>query len=102
MRQEVYVKFAGASREGRAVRAVTSNCTLVRVGDTACNGGASVNVVDPKTFPSVVGLGLEISDQIGEYGEGDLMKIAVDIKNRVPHAEEAFHFVYSRMMGWQQ
>lgn len=56
--------------------------------------------VDPSSFPSVVGLGLEIADQIGEYNEGDLMKIAMDIKNGVPHADEAFHFVYSRMMGW--
>lgn len=56
--------------------------------------------VDPASFPSVVGLGLEIADQIGEYNEGDLMKIAMDIKNGVPHADEAFHFVYSRMMGW--
>lgn len=56
--------------------------------------------IDPNNFPSVVGLGILISDQIGEYGEGDLMKIAVDIKNGVPHAKEAFHYVYSRMMGW--
>lgn len=60
----------------------------------------SGTAVDPKTFPSVVELGLLISDQIGEYNKGDLRKIAMDIKNGVPHAEEAFHFVYSRMMGW--
>lgn len=57
--------------------------------------------VDPKTFPSVVGLGNLISDQIGEYNEGDLTKIAMDIKNGVPHAREAFHYVWSRMMGWK-
>lgn len=57
--------------------------------------------VDPKSFPSAFGLGLEISDQIGEYNEGDLMKIAMDIKNGVPHAREAFHYVWSRMMGWE-
>lgn len=55
---------------------------------------------DPRDFPSAVGIGILISDQIGEYNEGDLMKIAVDIKAGVPHADEAFHYVYSRMMGW--
>lgn len=56
--------------------------------------------IDPKNFPSVVGLDLLIADQIGEYNKGDLQKIAMDIKNGVPHAKEAFHYVYSRMMGW--
>ena len=58
-------------------------------------------VVDPSSFPSVVELGNLISDQVGEYNEGDLMKIAMDIKNGVPHAREACHFVWSRMMGWE-
>lgn len=56
--------------------------------------------IDPKTFPSVVGLDLLLADQIGEYNPRDLQKIAMDIKNGVPHAREAFHYVYSRMMGW--
>ena len=58
-------------------------------------------VVDPSSFPSVVELGNLISDQVCEYNEGDLMKIAMDIKNGVPHAREAFHYVWSRMMGWE-
>lgn len=58
-------------------------------------------VVDPSSFPSVVDLGNLISDQVCEYNEGDLMKIAMDIKNGVPHAREAFHYVWSRMMGWE-
>lgn len=56
--------------------------------------------IDPKTFPSVVGLDILLADQIGEYNPRDLQKIAMDIKNGVPHAREAFHYVYSRMMGW--
>ena len=63
------------------------------------DGGCGMTV-DPKTFPSVIELGNLISDQIGEYNERHLAKIAADIKNGVPHAEEAFHYVYSRMMGW--
>ena len=57
--------------------------------------------IDPSSFPSVVGIDILISDQIGEYNKGDLQKIAMDIKNGVPHAREAFHYVYSRMMGWK-
>ena len=60
-----------------------------------------VRGVDPRAFPSAVGIGILISDQIGEYNEGDLMKIAMDIKAGVPHAREAFHYVYSRMMGFE-
>lgn len=61
---------------------------------------AAGSQVDPRSFPSSVGIDLLISDQIGEYGRDDLQKIAMDIKAGVPHAEEAFHYVYSRMMGW--
>ena len=57
--------------------------------------------IDPKTFPSVVGLELLLADQICEYNTADLKKIAMDIKNGVPRAKEAFHYVYSRMMGWK-
>ena len=55
---------------------------------------------DPRLFPSSVGLDILIADQIGEYNEGDLRKIAMDIDAGVPHAREAFHYIYSRMMGW--
>lgn len=55
---------------------------------------------DPKSFPSAVGIDILLADQIGEYSTRDLQKIAVDIKAGVPHAKEAFHYVYSRMMGW--
>jgi hypothetical protein len=55
---------------------------------------------DPRTFPSSVGLDLLIAGQLDEYSTRDLQKIAMDIKAGVPHAAEAFHFVYSRMMGW--
>lgn len=55
---------------------------------------------DPRTFPSSVGIDILLADQIGEYSQRDLMKIAADIGAGVPHAREAFHYVYSRMMGW--
>lgn len=66
-------------------------------GVAASNGSASF---DPRAFPSSVGIDILLSDQIGEYSKKDLQKIAMDIKAGVPHAEEAFHYVYSRMMGW--
>ena len=56
--------------------------------------------IDPRAFPSCVGIDILISDQIGEYSTKDLQKIAMDIKAGVPHARDAFHYVYSRMMGW--
>lgn len=56
--------------------------------------------VDPSKFPSSVGIDILISDQIGEYSRADLQKIAMDIKAGVPHADEAFHYVYSRMKGY--
>lgn len=62
------------------------------------DGGASG--FDPRAFPSCVGIDILLSDQIGEYSTKDLQKIAMDIKAGVPHADEAFHYVYSRMMGW--
>jgi hypothetical protein len=62
---------------------------------------ATTRGFDPRGFPSCVGIDILISDQIGEYSTRDLQKIAMDIKAGVPHADEAFHFVYSRMMGWE-
>lgn len=66
-------------------------------GIAAAGGSASF---DPRTFPSSVGIDILLADQIGEYNTADLRKIAMDIKAGVPHADEAFHYVYSRMMGW--
>lgn len=56
--------------------------------------------IDPKTFPSVVEIDLLLADQICEHNSDSLQKIAMDIKSGVPGAKEAFHYVYSRMMGW--
>ena len=69
---------------------------------SAMSGNTLPKTFDPSTFPSAVGIGILIADQIGEYNERDLMKIATDIANGVPHAKEAFHYVYSRMMGWER
>lgn len=75
-----------------------------RQGDPGVNGIAAAGgsaPFDPRTFPSAVGIDILISDQVGEYNTADLRKIASDIKAGVPHAREAFHYVYSRMMGWE-
>lgn len=63
--------------------------------------GPGFSIGSPDTFPSVVGIDLLIADQIGEYSPKDLQKIAMDIKAGVPKAREAFHYIYSRMMGWE-
>ena len=69
-------------------------------GMTHAGDGTGARAIDPRTFPSAVGIDILISDQIGEYNTRDLQKIAMDVKAGVPHAAEAFHFVYSRMMGY--
>lgn len=56
---------------------------------------------DPRAFPSSVGIEILLADQIGEYNQRDLQKIAMDIKAGVPYARDAFHYVYARMMGWE-
>ena len=40
-----------------------------------------------------------IADQLMSYTRGDLRKLAMDIKNKVPRSEEAFHYVYQYMLG---
>lgn len=53
-----------------------------------------------RALPSPIRIGLLIADQLTEYNKYDLMKIAMDIKDRVPHADDAFRYVYRRMLGW--
>lgn len=52
------------------------------------------------SLPSPIRVGLMISDQLTEYNRDDLRKIAMDIHEHVPHADDAFRFVYRRMVGW--
>ena len=40
-----------------------------------------------------------LADQLMDYSRGDLRKLAMDIKNEVPGAKEAFHYVYNFMSG---
>jgi hypothetical protein len=51
-------------------------------------------------LPSPIRVGLLIADQLTEIGRNELRKIAMDIRDKVPHADEAFRYVYRRMMGW--
>jgi hypothetical protein len=51
--------------------------------------------------PFLMPINLLISQQLMDYSVKDLQKIAMDIKRKVPHAKEAFHYVYSRLMGWE-
>lgn len=50
-------------------------------------------------LPSPYRLKLEISDQLFEYNRNDLKKIAMDIKAGHSGAKEAFHFIYTGIMG---
>ena len=40
-----------------------------------------------------------VADQAMSYTRGDLRKLAMDIKNKVPRAEEAFHYIYNYITG---
>ena len=52
-------------------------------------------------LPSPIRVQLLIADQLTDYNRGDLRKIAMDIRDRIPRADDAFRFVYRRMMGWE-
>ena len=52
-------------------------------------------------LPSPIRVGLLIADQLTEYGRDDLRKIACDVGARIPHADDAFRFVWRRIMGWE-
>jgi hypothetical protein len=53
-----------------------------------------------RSLPSPIRVGLLIADQLTEIGRNELRKIAMDVRDKVPHAEDAFRYVYRRMMGW--
>lgn len=40
-----------------------------------------------------------VADQLMDYNRGDLRKLAMDIKHKVPGAKEAFHYVYTFITG---
>jgi|688.fasta_scaffold120504_4 hypothetical protein len=52
------------------------------------------------TLPSPIRIGLLVADQLTEFGPHELRKMAMDIRDKIPHADEAFRYVYRRMMGW--
>lgn len=52
------------------------------------------------SLPSPIRVGLVLADQVSEYSSRDLEKIAMDIKDNIPHAQEAFSYVFRRLRGW--
>jgi len=58
-----------------------------------------VKQAEASKLPSTTTISLLIADQIMDYNRGDLRKIAMDIKRKIPHAREAFSFVWRRMIG---
>ena len=63
--------------------------------------GEAVDFGAARALPSPIRVGLLISAQLDEYTRDDLMKMAMDIKYERPMAKEAFHYVFSQMMGWK-
>ena len=89
MRQEM-------ARQGQAQMLEQAKQASAGAGDSDIPGYGPANAL-----PSPVRVGLLIADQLTEYTPDDLMKIAMDIKNDVPHAGEAFRYVFRRINGWE-
>lgn len=90
MRQEM-------ARQGQAqMLEQAKQASAGAAGDSDIPGYGPANAL-----PSPVRVGLLIADQLTEYTPDDLMKIAMDIKNDVPHAGEAFRYVFRRINGWE-
>lgn len=53
------------------------------------------------SLPSPTRIGLLVSSQIMDYSQKDMQKIAVDIGRKVPHADEAFSYIFKRLRGWE-
>lgn len=62
--------------------------------------GEAIGFGPNASLPSPIRIGLLIADQLTEYNKNDLMKIAMDVGDKIPHADDAFRYVYRRMMGW--
>jgi hypothetical protein len=63
-------------------------------------GGGMVAQASAADMPSSFSIGALIADQVLEYTNADLKKVAMDIKRGVPRAKDAFHFIYARARGW--
>jgi hypothetical protein len=55
---------------------------------------------DPEKTPSPMSVGMLINDQVFTYNRGDLRKMAMAIKQKIPCAKEAFHFIYGKIRGF--
>jgi hypothetical protein len=58
-------------------------------------------IAQASAMPSMMLIGALVADQVFSYNRDELKKIAMDIKNKVPLANQAFHFVYSKAKGWE-
>lgn len=53
-----------------------------------------------REIPFLMPLALLISQQTMDYNRMDMRKIAMDIRNKKPHAKQAFHFIFKQIMGY--
>jgi len=68
-------------------------------GVTGAQDAEIIGYGPAKSLPSPLRVGLLLAEQIMDYNRGDLRKMAMDIKNEVPLAKEAFSYIYQRMKG---
>lgn len=112
--QQLLIQTPETQRRGMLIKIKQSNPTLhalviQQMADMrqqmASQGQAQVmqqmKTGAAKDLPSAIGLDLLINNQLMDYSQNDLRKIAHAIKRNDPCAKAAFHYVYSRLMGWE-
>jgi hypothetical protein len=110
--EQLLLQTPETMRRGELIKIKHSNPTLHALvlqrmdemrQDMARQGQAQVmeQMKQASAQPSLIKLQLDLSDQIMDYSRKDLRKIAMDIKNNVKGAKEAFHYIWPRMMGWE-
>jgi hypothetical protein len=122
--QQLLLQTPESMRRGELIKIKHSNPTLhalvIQEMDNMRNemsrqGGAMVQeqakqemmgqgggmIAQASSMPSMMLIGALVADQVFSYTREDLKKIAHDIKNKVPLAKQAFHFVYSKAKGWE-
>jgi hypothetical protein len=110
--EQLLLQTPETMRRGELIKIKHSNPTLHALvlqrmdemrQDMARQGQAQVmeQMKQASALPSLVKVQLDLSDQIMDYSRKDLRKIAMDIKNNVKGAQEAFHYIWPKMMGWE-
>ena len=82
-------------RQGGAAMMEQAKTDMQGAGGGMVTQGSSLDTLgDPMYMFSLM------SDAILSYNRDDMMKIAMDVKKKIPGAKKAFRFIYGKMRGW--